>query len=228
MNIVGHLKHALLDVHAGWVMWLLLGLSVISLALIMERALFFLSLRGDIRWLSSRLDELLREQRYREAMDLMSSSKLPEAAAVVAGLKHADLGPTSAEKAMSGALALERMRLERGLAFLATLGNNAPFIGLLGTVIGVIESFEVLGTNPAAGNAAQQAVMAGIAEALVSTAIGLVVAIPSVAAYNYFQRRITSVMANAEALTDVLLAHLSAEEPVPAPAALQAVAMGDA
>jgi biopolymer transport protein ExbB len=227
MNIVEHLKHALLDFHAGWVMWLLLGLSVVSLALVIERTLFFLSLRGNIRSLSTQLDALLRAQSYRQALDLMSSSRLPEAAAVVAGLKHADLGPASAEKAMSGALALERMRLERGLAFLATLGNNAPFIGLLGTVIGVIEAFEVLGTGSNSGNAAQQEVMKGIAEALVSTAIGLVVAIPSVAAYNYFQRRITSIMANAEALTDVLLAHLSAEEPIHTAAPLQAVALGD-
>jgi biopolymer transport protein ExbB len=119
------------------------------------------------------------------------------------------------------------MRLERGLAFLGTLGNNAPFVGLLGTVIGVIESFEVLGTNPTSGVAAQQQVMAGIAEALVSTAVGLFVAIPAVAAFNYFQRRIQSVMTNAEALTDILLAHLSAEEPVPNAQPLAAV-QGDA
>jgi biopolymer transport protein ExbB len=227
MDLIGHLKHILLDFHAGWVMWLLLTLSVISLCIIVERAVFFFSVRGDIRKLSGKLDAFLRDGRYRDALDLMTSARCPEAAAIVAGLRHADLGPTSAEKAMSGALALERMRLERGLAFLGTLGNNAPFVGLLGTVIGVIESFEVLGTNPASGAAAQQQVMAGIAEALVSTAVGLFVAIPAVAAYNYFQRRIQSVMTNAEALTDVLLAHLSAEEPIPQAQPLSVV-QGDA
>jgi biopolymer transport protein ExbB len=216
MNLVSHLKQILLDFHASWIMWLLIGLSVVSLAIVVERTLFFLSLRGDIRKLSAQLDALLRAGQYREALDLMTASKCPEAAAVVAGLLHADMGPVSAEKAMSGALALERMRLERGLAFLGTLGNNAPFVGLLGTVIGVIEAFEVLGTTTA-GNAAQQSVMAGIAEALVATAVGLFVAIPAVAAFNYFQRRIQQIMTNAEALTDVLLAHLSADEPIPIP-----------
>ncbi len=215
MHLVEHLKRVLLDFHASWIMWLLLGLSVASLGVMVERALLFLSLRGDIRKLSTELDGLLRGGRYREALDVMTASRCPEAAAVVAGLRHADMGPASAEKAMSGALALERMRLERGLAFLGTLGNNAPFVGLLGTVIGVIEAFEVLGSSQVAGAAAQQRVMAGIAEALVATAVGLFVAIPAVAAFNYFQRRIQSIMTNAEALTDVLLAHLSAEEPVP-------------
>ena len=124
------------------------------------------------------------------------------------------MGPAAAQQAMEGAVALERMRLERRLAFLGTLGNNAPFIGLLGTVIGVIEAFEVLGTSDAlrATAGSSSAIMTGIAEALVATAVGLFVAIPAVAAYNYFQRRIQSVIANTEALSKVLLAHLNAEK----------------
>jgi biopolymer transport protein ExbB len=171
-------------------------------------------LKDDVRTLSIDLDRLLRAGNYRGALERMKASPAPEAAAVVAGLKHADLGPTSAEKAMHGALALERMRLERGLAFLGTLGNNAPFVGLLGTVIGVIEAFEALGKPDASGGAlAPAGIMSGIAEALVATAVGLFVAIPAVAAFNYFQRKITSILANTEALTNVLLAHLSAEDP---------------
>src|SRR5208283_4247536 len=118
-------------------------------------------------------------------------------------------------KAIGGALALERTRMERGLAFLGTLGNNAPFVGLLGTVIGIIEAFEVLGRTEGAGATggalAPQAIMGSISEALVATAVGLAVAIPAVAAFNYFQRRIQSTLANTEALSKVLLAHLNAE-----------------
>ena len=149
MNLVTHLKAVLLDLHASWVMWLLLALSVVSLLLIAERALFFRGLRDDIRALADDLDALLRAGQYREALARLAASPAPEAAAVVAGLKHADLGPASAEKAMQGAVALQRMRLDRGLAFLGTLGNNAPFVGLLGTVIGVIEAFDVLSQGPA-------------------------------------------------------------------------------
>jgi len=218
MHLVEHLKHVLLDLHASWVMWLLLALSVASLVLIVERALFFHSLRDDIRRLAEELDSLLRGGRYREALERMAASPAPEAAAVLAGLKHADLGPASAEKAMDGAIALQRMRLDRGLAFLGTLGNNAPFVGLLGTVIGVIEAFDVLGHADAMAGAGAQStgsIMSGIAEALVATAVGLFVAIPAVAAFNYFQRRIQSITANTQALSNVLLAHLSAEEPLP-------------
>jgi biopolymer transport protein ExbB len=217
MHLVGHLKHVLLDLQASWLMWILVALSAASLIVIVERALFFRSLKEDIRQLSRDLDRLLRGGRYRDALELMQRSPSPEAAVVVAGLKHADLGPTSVEKAMAGATALERMRLERGLTFLGTLGNNAPFVGLLGTVIGVIEAFEALGKPGATGvptGLAPENLMAGISEALVATAIGLFVAIPAVAAYNFFQRRIQSTVANTEALTNVLLAHLSADEPV--------------
>ena len=109
------------------------------------------------------------------------------------------------------------MKLERRLAFLGTLGNNAPFIGLFGTVIGVVSAFEALGEPaktplarpPRSARAASR--HGGIAEALVATAVGLAVAIPAVATYNFFQRMIKSTLANTEALTRMLLAHLKAE-----------------
>jgi biopolymer transport protein ExbB len=111
------------------------------------------------------------------------------------------------------------------LAFLGTLGNNAPFIGLFGTVIGIVQAFEALGKQgmgggaAAASAAAPTAVMSSIAEALVATAVGLAVAIPAVAAYNFYQRHTRAVLGNTEALTNVLLAHLSGEDPPAAPAA---------
>jgi len=219
MHLVGHLKHVLLDLHAAWLMWILIGLSASSVFVVFERLLFFRRLKVDIAAMSRELDRLLRRGGYREAVELCRSSPAPEAAIVLAGLLHADLGPVSAEKAMNGAMALERVRLERGLTFLATLGNNAPFVGLLGTVIGVIEAFEALGKpDPTGGIAAlgPQPIMTGISEALVATAVGLFVAIPAVAAYNFFNRRIQGIMARSEALSDLLLAHLSAEEIAPA------------
>jgi biopolymer transport protein ExbB len=218
MHLIAHLKQALTGLNASWVMWLLLALSVVSFVLIIERGLLFHSIKDDVRALAAELDQLLRAGRYRDAVARMRASKSAEAAVVVAGLLHADMGPTTAQQAMEGATALERMRLERGLAFLGTLGNNAPFLGLLGTVIGVIEAFEALGTTDtlqatvrSSAALAPTAIMTGISEALVATAVGLFVAIPAVAAFNYFQRRIQSTLANTEALSKVLLAHLNAE-----------------
>lgn len=215
MSIVDLLKHVLLDLHASWVMWILLSLSVVNAVLIVERALFLRASRDDVGRLSETLDRLLRAGQVREAMEAMRASPAPEAAVVVAGLRSADMGPAAAEKAMLGAVALQRLRLERGLAVLGTVGNNAPFLGLLGTVIGIVEAFEILGRPVAAGASAlaPAGIMSSIAEALVATAVGLFVAIPAVAAFNYFQRRIQSVVANTEALTNVLLAHLLAEVP---------------
>jgi len=111
---------------------------------------------------------------------------------------------------MSGASAVQRMRLERRLGFLGTLGSNAPFVGLLGTVIGIVQAFEqlqVAGSANGSGGAMNN-VMGAIAEALVATAIGLVVAIPAVAAFNAFQRRIKRVLGNAEALRHIVLSYV--------------------
>jgi biopolymer transport protein ExbB len=103
------------------------------------------------------------------------------------------------------------MRLERRLSFLGTLGNNAPFVGLLGTVIGIVQAFDKLQSATASGGGSE--VMGAIAEALVATAIGLAVAIPAVAAFNAFQRQIKSTLGNCEALTHILLTHLAARSP---------------
>ena len=149
---------------------------------------------------------------------LLETSPSAEAAVVVAGLVEAERGAEAAEEAMAGAAALQRMKLEKRLAFLGTLGNNAPFIGLLGTVIGIVQAFDELGKAAKIAEPrkprptiAPQAVMTSIAEALVATAIGLFVAIPAVAAYNTFQRLTKSTLANTEVLSRILLAHLKAE-----------------
>ena len=116
---------------------------------------------------------------------------------------------------MQSATSAERKALEARLAYLGTLGNNAPFVGLFGTVIGVILAFEQLGqaTGTAGTGAASQvasaAVMSAIAEALVATAVGIGVALPAVAAYNYFQRRIATMLDDAETLSTLVLAYLA-------------------
>jgi biopolymer transport protein ExbB len=107
------------------------------------------------------------------------------------------------------------LKLEKRLAFLGTLGNNAPFIGLLGTVIGIVAAFDELSkVKMAAASGATQlapeAVMARISEALVATAIGILIAIPAVAAFNAFQRIVRGTLANTDALGHLLLAHLKA------------------
>jgi biopolymer transport protein ExbB/TolQ len=219
MNLVEWLQHLMTNFGAAWVMWLMIGLSVASVTIMLERGWFYYSIRDDIPALAQTLRDRLRDNDVDAALGLLEKSPSAEAAVVVAGLREADRGATAADKAMRGAAALQKMKLERRLAFLGTLGNNAPFIGLFGTVIGVVQAFEQLGkqgmsTAQAASAAAPQEVMAAIAEALVATAVGLAVAIPAVAAYNFYQRHTRSVLGNTDALSNVLLAHLSADAPV--------------
>jgi biopolymer transport protein ExbB len=215
MNLVEWLKRVMVSAGAEWVMWLMLGLSVVSVAIILERAWFFSSLRDDLARLAKDLQSALGEG-LEAAQKRMAQSPSAEAAVVSAGLAVAHQGAESAEEAMAGAVALQRMKLERRLAYLATLGNNAPFIGLFGTVIGVVMSFEALGeqakeASQAAAQLAPAAVMSSIGEALVATAVGIGVAIPAVAANHLFQRMTRATLANTEALSRVLLAHLKAE-----------------
>jgi biopolymer transport protein ExbB len=115
---------------------------------------------------------------------------------------------------MASAKSRERLAMERRLGILGTLGNNAPFIGLFGTVLGIIKAFADLAQNQGAGGAA--VVMRGISEALVATAVGLLVAIPAVIAYNIFQGRVRRTMQRIDTMAHLIL---SAVEPAPVVAA---------
>ena len=212
-NIVERSKQILLEVGATPIMYLMIALSVVSVAIMIERGWFFTTVSENIQKLAEALAERLNGHDLNGASELVATSKSAEAAIVAAGLKQLGRGAEAAEEAMASATALQRMRLERRLAFLGTVGNNAPFIGLLGTVIGIVQAFEKLQGAGASGGAAGPAsdVMGSISESLVATAIGLVVAIPAVAAFNYFQRRIRATLASSEALTHILLAYAKGE-----------------
>jgi biopolymer transport protein ExbB len=207
----------------GWILVLMMVLSVISLAIMLERTWLYWSLRDDIEELMRDLGRLLRGGDLEGARRRLEASRSAEAAVVVAGLVEADRGVEAAEEAMDGAGALQRLKLEKRLAFLGTLGNNAPFIGLLGTVIGIVGAFDELSkVKMAAASPTQlapEAVMGRISEALVATAVGILIAIPAVAAFNAFQRVVKGTLANTEALGHVLLAHLKAT-PLPPQAAI--------
>lgn len=210
-SLVETLKLLLLRSGAEWVLWLLFALSVASIAVAVERLAFLRRKGEDVRGLAGMLDAHLRAGRREAALAELSGLGSVAATVASAGLRLAERGPEAAAKAMEGALALERKGLEARLAYLGTLGNNAPFVGLLGTVIGVVLAFDALGQvgGAQAGAAASAAVMSAIAEALVATAVGIAVALPAVAAYNYFQRRIAGILSEAEVLSCLVVAYLT-------------------
>ncbi len=121
-------------------------------------------------------------------------------------LREALRAPHDAEaidRAVSSFVKLERVRLERGLAVLATLGANAPFIGLFGTVLGIIRAFAYLGTQ-----SGSSAVMTGVSQALYATAFGLFVAIPAVVAYNIYSKKLKDLFSTVESLRDLYISRL--------------------
>lgn len=113
--------------------------------------------------------------------------------------------PETVDAAARSFLQSQRHALERGLNVLATLGSNAPFIGLFGTVLGVIQAFSAL----SADQAGSQEVMASIAKALVATAAGLFVAIPAVVAFNYFSSKLRASISRCDALKNLYISRLS-------------------
>jgi len=200
---------------ATWIMWLLVGLSVVSIGVILERAYFYLASGDDFRKLRDDVLPLLKKGDLKAVAQRLEKSRSFEAKVLSAGIDWSDKGPDAAEEGMSGEVQLAKLNMERNLAFLGTVGNNAPFVGLLGTVIGIIRSFHEL--NETQGKLSDT-LMSEVGEALVATAIGIVVAIPAVAFFNYFQRVIKSRLGRADTLSHELLAHLKAEKTSPSAA----------
>jgi biopolymer transport protein ExbB len=190
---------------ADWVMWLLVVFSVVVVAIVLERAYYLIASRDDIAGLKTDLLKRLRGGDVEGARRRLKASKSFEARIALAGLEGVEDGPASAEERMAGEAGLAKLAMERNLAFVGTVGNNAPFVGLLGTVIGIIRAFHELDRS---GGQVSSGLMAEIGTALVATAIGLLVALPAVAFFNLFTRTIRARVGRGDALGREVLAFL--------------------
>jgi len=188
-----------------WVIDALLLCSVLAIAIMIERGIV---LARESRWLKE-LKEKIESKLPTGDLDHLAkeAAKLPGAAARVLslGLAYGSNGAAAAEERLSSAMLEERIKVEHRLLILGTLGNNAPFIGLFGTVLGVIKAFHDLSQSTAEG---PETVMRGLSEALIATAVGLFVAIPCVVAYNYFQKQVKDLFSGLESLNHLLIARL--------------------
>jgi biopolymer transport protein ExbB len=171
----------------GIFMWPLLATSIIGLAVILERAWTLQRARTNTRRLMDRIIEDLRSRGIDAAIETCTRTRGPIAAIMHAGLLKAHRGPEAVEKAIENAGTIEMSFLQRGLIWLATVANVAPLLGFLGTVSGMINAFEAIA---AAEQVSAKVVASGISEALITTATGLVIAIPVQAFHNYFVARI--------------------------------------
>ena len=195
----------------GWIIvveWLsrlvLLGLFILSIwsvTIILERRKFFRSLNmdeslGDLEnWIKEKDEGKLKQWAQARPQHFVSG-----ALDCVLGRPSA----SSAESAFSFYISQQRQKLERGLSVLGTLGSTTPFIGLFGTILGIIVAFGALST----GQIDSQRVMYSLAEALILTAVGLAVAIPSVIAFNIYSGKIVKFERGLYGLKDLLISHM--------------------
>ena len=208
--IVARLLAFTLRVGAAWVMWLLIGLSVLSVMVMLDRWLYF-----GKRRMSRRFPELLRlcQQGELPLAARLAEGDAMEAEVVRVAASVSANGQEAVEKAVASTIDRRRLEYEQWLFVLGTLGNNAPFIGLFGTVLGIIRAFADLASNTSRAGGNPSAVMAGISEALVATAVGLFVAIPAVLAFNIFQRLLKRVVGRSNSLGNAIVAGLHVARP---------------
>ena len=173
---------------SGWVLWILVAASVLSLAVVFDRWRYLRNQErvGSAFW-RAHVESWIRkgtDANWRASATAWSE-RFPcaETELLTVLARPGDIANRTAPFVVSA-----RMRLEKNLSVLGTLGNNAPFIGLFGTVLGIIKAFHDMGGQMAESGI--QAVSHGLSEALVATAVGLLVAIPSVLFFNFFQRKV--------------------------------------
>jgi biopolymer transport protein ExbB len=206
---------------ASWVLILLVLLSVLSVGVMIERAMWFSGRDTDTERFTRELKSAFQHGELDRIENKYKTSLAIPIQVALKGLAERDKGADAAAEAMQGEKARWRRNADKNLIILGTLGNNVPFIGLFGTVLGVITAFDDLKSKSADS---ESLVMAGIAEALVATAIGLLVAIPAVIAYNYFNRRMRVVLGGADEVAHAVLAQIHGQAhtgvaPVARPAA---------
>lgn len=189
----------------GWpILSVLLGCSIISLAIILERWIHFRKRKVHVKDFFSKIESVLassKELRERTSVLGEPMATITRSALMVAGNRKTNIALVA-----DRSVRVEVGELERFVPFLGTIAAASPFIGLLGTVIGIIRAFRSLAMS---GGAGPQVVAGGISEALIATALGLMVAIPSLVAYNFFSTKIRRTTENMEICVDGLIQLLS-------------------
>lgn len=180
----------------GFTVYFLFLLSIISIAIIIERTIFYRACRRRPRTeLMAAVNDELRKNAVSKAVDLCEALKTPLANVVLAGLQKKGKAASLIDSAMERQIVIETMRLEKRISIVGTIGSTSVYIGLFGTVLGIIKAFQDIAQK---GTGGIGVVINGIAEALICTAVGLCVAVPAVIAYNYFIKRIEDLIKDME------------------------------
>ncbi len=186
----------------GPIMWPLLICSLLGLIFIIERTIWFYRIKGEASEIYAGVREAILAGDLRRAVEITESYNHPVGATLKAGLLRYGRSTEEIERAMEVVALHEIAKLEKNLWILATVANIAPLFGFLGTVTGMINSFEAL-AEVGLGN--PKAVAAGIAEALITTAAGLMIALPVQYVFNHFTNRVNHYTLGMETSAAVLL-----------------------
>ncbi len=193
----------------SWTFDLLMLLSILALGVVIERWNNYRKMKTDPQRFMERIKMSIGQGKIQEALFYCEQAGNSLANVIKVGLQNYKLSKDAVFELLEGARMLERVHLEKWLTVLGTLGNSAPFIGLLGTVIGIIRAFGDLARS---GSSDPKAVMLGISEALVATAAGLFVAIPCAVMYNYFMNQVKRFAVEMEVASKELVVFLSERE----------------
>lgn len=187
------------------VLWVLVVISIISLGMILERFFTLKKISAESERIRQRIKLALQGNSINDFEDLARDPSSLEGRAAGYALKHIkESGTRGLEELFNTFSLTEKPDLEKHLGFLATVGSNAPYIGLFGTVLGIMKAFRDLATTTDAG---QQTVIAGISVALVATAAGLFVAIPAVVFYNYYSKKVKGILQNLDTVKELCLTY---------------------
>lgn len=188
------------NIFARLIAGILIVFGLVTITLLFERLITFVRTVHNSRQFGRKVLPLLQQAEYGRALELAEATKSSHLAVLVAATLKAYTHPHSnlssiahAKREVERSIEEIAAELRRGFGMLATIGSTAPFVGLLGTVVGIISAFEGIA---AAGGGGLSAVSAGIAEALIETALGLVVAIPAVFVFNLLSARADTIEAS--------------------------------
>ena len=207
MNIVETLL-GMTALGAEWVLWLLLALSVLSIAVMLERLVFFNKIKLDYTSFSQHLINTLNLDNLEAAINLCSkysANKSPAATVALKGLEQFGSSRETIRGTMTGYIAGIRTSLDQGLVILGTLGNNAPFIGLFGTVIGIIQAFSDLAANPQGGPTVDERHIRSTGR----DGCRFTVALPAVITFNFFNKVVRKHLTNTEATIELIMTYAS-------------------
>lgn len=180
--------------------------SILAITFMIERWWYYRKCKIDTNRFMEKVQNLVEQDSYSEAISLCDKKPVPLSLVIKVGVVNHKRDKEDIAELMESKKMEERLKMERWLGILGTLGNTAPFIGLFGTVIGIINAFRALAASGSGGPAV---VAVGIAEALVATAGGLVVAIPCVMVFNYFMRKVKKMVTEIDVAMKRLLVYMN-------------------